>query len=447
MPVLSRNDIRDQFKKCVEARKPDLFALQLHHHLGLRDKDGRVVKKDGLPTLAEDRKVRAGRDVSLRVLTEALLGEDWATALRLNAPDDGDDWGARILRESKRVSEEALAPVTPGTFINVGPWSLAVSGLFAASFMEGYQTAEFTIRDLFPARPAKAREEKMVGIVGPLEPAREVGPGEAHPDVGMNAMWVQTGPLRTYGAKITIVKETAFAVISGMPGAQDPIQEAQNIGWTIAYRENELSLDVLTGQTNNFAFGTANDQTATAYNTYGSAFVSNDIVNPLLDPVAFQTIDNTIATYRHPLVSTLPINVTFGYASWLSAIQNFSVMNQPGVPVPPAPGTFPSASWQGPNPWVNRYAVVNGGVWLQDRHTRDTASGGLGLTADNARRYYAIQRNRSAVRRIGWEAMLVSVNPNEYVAADQRVVAGQIGNVSTQVQIINPHGFLRNKVA
>ncbi len=456
MPKYTRADLAAKYKRFCEGSNPRplQFAAEVLHRVGAVDDAGRPhVTDQGLPTLKREGRKDRPEDFDLHVLTEAVLGPDWRATLGLDT--QGSAFPVR-----KWLSEESVAGVPAQTFLNVSAWSATVAGLLGAKTLEGYESAEFKLRTLFPTENATVWGGiKLTDVIGPMEPAREVGQAEAHPSLRMDELWVQSGPLKKYGFKILITKETAFADITG----GRVMAKAQEGGSTLAYRDNELAIDVLTGSTNNFNLGKTGDTAPTGYNTYSTAAYNgtsslylNDHVNPLADWTSFQAIDNVLYDMRHP-VTGVPINVTGRtlivpstletYANLLLSASGFRVQNQPGAPTPTiTTSTFPTGVTEADNPYRGRFQVV-ADRWLLERHLRATAQGGLGLSATNARRYYAGDPSKFARRIVGWEANTVAVNPSDFVMADQGIVAGQVGNIALMYQVTSPYHMVRNKVA
>jgi hypothetical protein len=444
----TREDLAGHYKRCLTEGRPKKFAAELLHQVGLVDARGRAVTgPDRLPALLKERKANAS-DFDLRVLTEAMLGPDWAQVLKLNGG------GGLPVRDWLR--EEAAAPIGPSVFTNISTWTSAVGGLMQAAILEGYETAEFVVYKLFNTTPARLWEgERMVAVIGPSEPARAIGPGEAHPDMKMSELWVQCGRITKLGGKITITKEAAWADITG----GQVLAKAKELGVTMAFAENELAISLLTGQTNNFRLGTSADDAAVGYNTYGATIggnlVTNDIVNPLQDLTCFIRAGNNFGAMRHPVTgyplvvkpTTLICPYTLElYARGLIGAESISVGNQPGAPFPAPAGTFPTGVTSMGNPFRN-YVTVVGDQWLAARHTATAAAGGLALSDTNAQRWYLGDPKKFATRRVAWDVNLIDLNPSEFVMADQGIVAGQVGDVAVQYQVTNPYAMQRNKVA
>jgi hypothetical protein len=453
--------VRDGYRAAVDggAARPDrVVARAVREAVGLTDpKTGDYFRRpDGFPQLARDRK-RTVTDFDLEAVTEAVLGHRWKAALC-----DSSYW----------LREEAVAPIGPSHFANVAAWTAALGGLVQAAILEGYETADYDLVDLFPtAKPMFWQGgERYPAIVGPSKPAPKVGPGESHPDARMDAMWVEPGPMAKYGNKITMAKETAYIDIT----AGRIIAEARTIGDNCRYRENELVLDVLNGQTNNFKLGLTADASATGYNTFGAtvpvgggatATLANDIVNPMADPMTvFNTSQEALLAYRHPVTGLpmpvanrlttilIPSNLQW-FATYLNTVAQITLGSQPASPGPGAlGGTFPTGWTTAPNPFAGMFRQVRVSQWLYTRAVSSTSqadpelTAGLGLSVANSRRWYRLDPASFAVRRMAWDVNTVEIPPNNFVMADQGLVFGMVADIAVQVQVLSPWAIQRNKV-
>lgn len=459
MPQYTFEQIRHQWGLCAEAQKPMEFPRLLWQQLGLTDsRDQMIVNEHRLPCLAKERKARPD-DFNVQALTEAMLGQGWADKLGLQSPGNA-------LPAPKWLRETGPTAVGPSFFFQVAAWSATVGGLMRAAMLEGYETPEYDLRNMFPTAQAILWQggERMVDIFGPNLPAGEVGPNEEYPTQRMDSMWVEPDRMRKYGGQLTIAKETAWIDITG----GQILQKARTVGNTLAYRENELALDIIVGRTNNFRLGLTASSTADGYNTYNPTIngvaIGNDVVNPMNDWTSFQVGDDIAAAYVHPVFTHIPVKVNLdtllvpttlsNWARFLTTARNFDSMNQPGLPVPQPPGggTFPSGALKGDNPYAGRFQVKDS-QWLLRRHIAATTSAipelspGLGLSAANARRWYRLDPQKFARRRIAWGANVIDLNPNDYVLAARGIIAGQVGDIAVQYQVVNPWAIQRNRVS
>jgi len=453
--------VRDRYKQILDqgAPRPDRAIAdvikeatgQVNAATGEPFDDGR-----GGPALNPDRKVRADQPGILEAVTHAILGERWR----------------HVLCEG-RLKEEAVAPIGPSVFMNVAAWTAAVGGLVQGSIMEGYfDTSDFELAGLFPTKTPVFWQggERFTAIIGPARPAPKVGPGQSHPDVRMDAMWVEPGPMAKYGHKITVARETAFIDITG----GEILSKARELGFGLRYREHELTLDVIVGQTNNFKLGLTNDASATGYNTYGATVptgggttgtLGNDIVNPMTDPLTtFNKSQTALLGYKHPVTGLpmpmanrlttilIPSSLQW-FATYLNTVSQIQLGSQTGAPFPQIAGsTFPTNWAAGPNPFAGLFKDVRVSQWLYTRHLEPTTqpdperSPGLGLSADNANRWYRLDPERFACRRLAWDVDVQEVAANAFPMLDQGLVFGAVANIGVQLQILNVWAIQRNKV-
>jgi hypothetical protein len=455
MPAVRFDEIRSRYATVCEAKQPLAIAAMVAEQIGLCDGSGhRYFREDGAPTVKKDAP-RKPSDFRFDILAEAIIGRDWRQALGMERSDFA--FPSNMLQ--RVAQEEAAAPIGPSVWANVAAWSATVGGLLGAQFNLGYETAPFEVADLFPIRPAVFWQggERYIDILGPYQPAQATGPGEEYPDNSMYAMWVEPGPVIKYAGKVAVTREALEIDISG----GQILSQANTGGMTLKFRENELSLDVITGQTNNYKLGFLKDASATGYNTYAPTITSpagishtltNDFVNPLNDLGAFQTSDENALMF-HP-VTNYPLNLTLDtvllptplakIGQWLNGVSAWNAMNQTTVgPAQAAPGTFPNAQFPGPNPWQGALKPVIS-RWLDYRQTLSTTqtdpnvSPGLGLSGAARYRWYRMDPQRFACRRQKWPATSQTISPTDYVMATQGIAAAFVWDMATQVQVMSP---------
>ena len=465
-------EISANYKKCVEDYKnPLLIAERVAYQVGLCDEKGnRFFREDGAPCLNPDKSKRLRRPeyFKLDVLAEAMMGRDWKVALGLNNSDKlfpTDKYLSEAARAGM-VQEESAAPIGPSMWANVAAWSATVGGLLGAQFNYGYEDAPFELKDLFPVRQGVFYQggERYVDIFGPYQPAQATGPGEEYPDNTMSALWVEPSGATKYAGKLTIAKETAIIDISG----GQILAKAANGGATLAFRENELTIDVITGQTNNWKLGMLPDTSATAYNTYGPTIVgpvatrtiTNTNVNPFNDVGALQKSDEYTTNLYNP-VTDYPMDVNMGiavfptsmaaFAEAINQVSDFSLMNQTTInQAQSPPGQFPTDLLRMLNPWRGRVRGISS-RWLQRRLTASTTQGdpnltaGLGLTGAAQYRWWRMDPAKAACRRQMWAPTSQTISPNDYVMATQGLIAGFAWDMSTSVQVLSPYHIQQNK--
>ncbi len=459
--------IRENYRRACDSSHPNpalQFARSVREAIGIyhpknvcpENPEGFYLREDGFPQLAKDRPKRVS-DFNLEAVSEALLGHQAAKAL-----GRGGRW----------ISEEAVAPIGPSFFMNVAAWTATIGGLVKGAILEGYETADLELVDLFPTRPVVFWQggERYVDILGPSKPAPRVGPGESHPDSRMDAMWVEPAMMSKYGHKLTVTRETSFIDITG----GQIIQRANNLGFGLKYREMELILDVLNGQLNNFKLGLTHDAGATGYNTYGATVptglgttgvLANDIVNPLTDALtSFNKSQEALLQYKHPVTGLpmpmanrlttliLPSHLQW-FATYLITAAQLTIGAQPGPPAPQITGsTFPTGWTTNQNPYAGLFKDVRVSQYFYTRMIASTTqadpdlSPGLGLTSDNARRWIRLDPARFAARRAAWDVTQTEFPANSYVMADQGLIFGTVANLAVQFQVLNPWAIQRNKV-
>lgn len=454
--------VRAGYTLACEKGDPKLIARAVAEDIGLADpRTGRHFRgEDGAPRLApaKDRKRRVA-DYPIHAVSEAILGPNWL---------------GQLCGGNRRVWEEQAAPIGPSFFANVSAWTATIGGLVQGQILEGYETSDFDLVDLFPTRPVTFWQggERYTSIIGPSRPAPKVGPGQSHPDARMDALWVEPGPMAKYGLKLIVARETAEVDLTG----GRILAAARDLGTALRYRENELTLDVLVGQTNNFKLGLTSDAAATGYNTYGATVptglgttgtLNNSIVNPMTDPEStFNASQESLVGYKHPVtglpmpmaqrLSTLvvPSNLQW-FAGFVTSVGQITVGAQPASPGPGTLGGssgFPTGWMTGTNPFAGLFKRVIVSQWLYNRLTASTTqtdqdlSPGLGLTVANSRRWWRLDPDRFACRRMAWDVTVNEISPQSFPMLDQGIIFGAVGSIAVQVQVLSPWAAQMNKV-
>lgn len=459
--------VRDSYRTLSEARQPGRIVHVISEAVGLTDRNGRRYTNGKNYALAPKEKRRyRPEDFNLEDLAEALFGgSGWKEAL-------GFKRDARTLELPRllRLQEEGANPIGPSIWGNVAAWTASVGGLMQAAFIDGFEQADYELVGLFPDRQPVFWQggERYVNVLGPSDPAPEVGIGEEFPDMAMSALWVEPGPMRQYGGKILVHRATQAIDISG----GQLVQKAKEAGGSLKFREHELILDLITGQTNNWRMGFRDDAGATGYNTYGPTItrpdgstytIPNDLVNPLTDLGALYRSDEALAQLYHPLTGN-PIKVRMdtavfpqSMANWAMAVNAASGMTPMTqttiVGAQAAPGTFPNFMFQADNPWRGTVTRGVASQWLDARHRAPANSGnpnrtgGLALTGANVNRWYRLDPRTFACRRAFWEPLSLDLNPGDYQMAVQNIAAGQVFSVAVQYQVLSPYAIQRNRVS
>jgi hypothetical protein len=468
--MFDKAKIQAEYKKVCEgaggmgdqSRRAALFAAAVRRDIGLTDSQGRVsTDTNGLPRLRTDAPIPLA-SFSLRQFTEAVLGPDWADTLGLNDNGFSGNGFRRLL------SEADAGAIGPSAFMNVAAWSSAISGLYAAQFIDSYSNQpEYKIRALFPDRKAEIWQggQRLIDIFPPYEPLPAVGPGQEAPSMKLDALWVETSPLVKYAGKIEVLKETAHVDISG----GQFMSKAKMAGASAALRENENAISIVTGQVNNFRLGFLNDAAATSYNTYGPTIngvaIPNDLTNPVNDVGAFTISKQALSNIKNPMTgypmavelptTIVPMRLEDVFMAIASA-QSTAALTQivsTAFQQPPADGKFPTFQTNMENPYRRMFSNIVSDQWFDHRHTLSTTQGdpnrvaGLGLSDANAYRWYRLDPQKFAARLVGWDLSVLDLNPTDYVMATRGIIAGQVVTVASTYQVLNPYFIQRNKVA
>jgi len=251
--------------ECKGSTGPRGFVRRLFELVGLTE------DIHGNPRVDTEKRAMRAKDVSLKELTFAMLGEE--AQYKILGPASTD---------YNQLTEDATSAVHPGDFANISAWNVAVSGLLGAQVMEAYRRPEFIGERLATVRPTKLRQTKKIGIgiVGDL--AEDMKPGQRHPRAQLPERYGLSPITKKRGLGIEVTYEAVFFDLTGQVN-----QQAESIGYELGLRRERMIIDQFLGiapAAQNWNYG------GVAYGTYQTATpYINDHANPLND---WQDVDD-----------------------------------------------------------------------------------------------------------------------------------------------------------
>lgn len=254
------------------------FGRRVSHLLGVTDQAGRYyfgphgrrVLKDpaeGLVRLKPD-------EVSLRGLTESLLGEDWQAkmpAIRaysaLRPLLENDDWSRSLLEDN------GAGAVMASTFANINAFTGSVAGLLDVMILEAYENPEYIGSQLAPVEPSKIFEgRKTIGVSRLGNVAEERLPGMPTKRVGTGERWITQPRTAEKSLSCEVTQEAIFLDLTGGQLAEHT--GAAGLGEWLGYAQELDIIDSFIGVVNSYNYK------GTSYNTYIAAgYYDNDITS------------------------------------------------------------------------------------------------------------------------------------------------------------------------
>lgn len=245
------------------------FGRRVGHLLGVTDERGRYYfGPHGRRVLKAPKNGERLRpdEVSIRGLTEALLGEDWAekmpmiraaSALRPLIEAD-ETWTRSVLEDN------GAGAVMASTFANISAWTGGVSGLLDVMILEAYESPEFIGSQLAPVEPSKQFEgRKTIGVSRLGNVAEERFPGMPTRRVQVGERWV-TQPRTTEKAlSCEVTQEAIFLDLTGGQLAEHT--GAAGLGEWLGYAQELDIIDSFIGVTSSYNYK------GTSYSTYIAA--------------------------------------------------------------------------------------------------------------------------------------------------------------------------------
>lgn len=262
---------RTGFRNLLESHGGDARKMgrRLTHLMGVTDEQGRYylnnhgrrVLKDpaGQPRVRPD-------EISLRGLTEALLGEDWQGAMpavraygQLRPLFEADETWTRSLLE-----DNGAGAISASAFANINAYTATVAGLLDVMILEAYENPEFIGSKLAPVEPSKQFEgRKTIGVsrLGHVAEARE----PLHPTkrVQVGERWLTQPRTVEKALACEVSQEAIFLDLTGGQLAEH--SGAAGVGEWLGYAQELDIIDSFIGVVNSYNYKGTN------YNTYIAA--------------------------------------------------------------------------------------------------------------------------------------------------------------------------------
>lgn len=257
------------------------FGRRVSHLLGVTDARGRFyfgphgrrVLKDpttGTPRVRPD-------EVSIRGLTEALLGEEWAKKLpavsaylNMRPLVEADDTWTRSVLE-----DNGAGAVMASTFANINAFTAGVSGLLDVMILEAYESPEFIGSQLAPVEPSKQFEgRKTIGVSRLGNVAEERLPGMPTKRVGVGERWITQPRTVEKSLACEVTQEAIFLDLTGGQLAEHT--GAAGLGEWLGYAQELDIIDSFIGVTSSYNYKGTNYDTYIAAGYYDNYLSSGN---------------------------------------------------------------------------------------------------------------------------------------------------------------------------
>lgn len=169
---------------------------------------------------------------SIRELAEAFCGYDWVR--RLNP--------ANVRRQ---LRSETLHLTEAGESVDVSAFSNITGQIFFNKIRDGWELAQAIGDQLVETQKTDLDGEKIPWLTPPLTEGAKVHPGMPYPEAALGEEWIQTPSLDTYGAILSIHKNTIFYDRTGQM-----LRRANGLGKQLRYNKERRILNTFLGATN-----------------------------------------------------------------------------------------------------------------------------------------------------------------------------------------------------
>ncbi len=418
------------FRALLEANGSDYgrFSRHLTHLLGLTDRDGRYHEDAAgnrvLRDPADGQKRLSPSEISVRALTESLLGEDWDREIKRVS-----QWIAiRELMEHDRtlLEDNGAGAVGASSFANINAFTAATAGLLEAGILEAYESPEFVGDRLAPAEPSRQFEgRRTIGVARLGDQAEERLPGMPTKRVQFGDRWIEQPRTVENALSCELTQEAIYLDLTGGQVSE----QGNSVGDWLAYRKELRVIDSLIGLTQSYNYK------GNAYQTFSAGgFIDNDLVgNDLEVPQNIMNAELKFRDMTDPETGTririAPNTVIVQKEREIAASLLFGgdVMSYQTAPVRAAGAQ--QIRTEGPNIFRARNYQILSSPLIFER-----VQLGLGVSYANAGRYWWLMESgpRSHVYVQNWPLRTQTAAPNQvdmidrgivlYVKADERGV-------------------------
>ncbi|MGC4005052.1 MAG: hypothetical protein QM811_18840 [Pirellulales bacterium] len=214
------------------------------------------------------------RDFSLRDLAEALIpdGGAWVRGL------DPREHGATALLE-------AGTGVDASAFLNV------TGQLISHEILRAYRHESFVFSKLVRTIPTRLDGERIPGVEGLADSAREIGPGMPYPNAGFGEDYVDTPPTKKHGLIVPVTREAIFFDRTHLV-----LSRAAEVGELLGVNKEKRIADVVLGIVNPYK------RLGASSNTYldAGAWINAIAENPLEDWTNVDVVEQMFADMLDP---------------------------------------------------------------------------------------------------------------------------------------------------
>jgi hypothetical protein len=235
---------------------------------------------------------------SLRELAEAFCGEQWVR--RLN-PVYANQHLWRMTAEGVDPGETRALLETGGA-VDVSAFSNITGQILFTKILEGWELADMIGEELVETVPTVLDGEKLPFISQPLTEGGKVHPGQPYEEYGLAEEFIQTVPLNTYGALLSIHKLTVFYDRTGQL-----LKKANNLGKQLRYNKERRILNTLVQAASAPLFNWKG-VSYVPFQTNGTYWNNLILQNPLVDYTSIEKVEIAATQILDPDLLNVGIN-------------------------------------------------------------------------------------------------------------------------------------------
>jgi len=348
---------------------------------------------------------------SMRELAEAFMGDEWVKRL---SPVYANQMQFRMTARGMDPAETRHLLETGGA-VDVTAFSNITGQILFTKILEGWQLAEMIGEQIVENVPTVLDGEKLPFISQPLTEGGKVHPGLPYEEYGLAEEFINTVPLNTYGAILSIHKLAIF-----YDRTAQLLKKANNLGKQLRYNKERRILNLLVSASSAPQFNWKN-VLYTPFQSAGTYWSNLILQNPLVDFTAVEIVEIAATKILDPDLQNVGINtpidikldtvIVMPFKKWTAwrAVNAFEVR---GVNLAPTPNIWTIS--KSPMP---EYKVIDSKILYQQALA-------AGATAAQAQDWWWMMdsKQRPIVYMENWPLQLIPQPPQSTADFERDIV-------------------------
>lgn len=237
-------------------------------------------------------------DFHIRELAEAFCGEDWVR--RMDTRYDNENRWSITARGAEPAQTRQL--LETGGAVDVSAFSNITGQILFNKILEGWELAGMIGDQIAQDTPTVLDGEKLPWISQPLTEGGKVHPGNPYEEFGLAEEYINTQPLNTYGAILSIHKLTIF-----YDRTAQLLRKANNLGRQLRYNKERRILNLMV-QAPSAPLFSWKGTSFVPFQTNGTYWNNLLLNNPLVDFTSFEKVEIAATQILEPDLQNVGIS-------------------------------------------------------------------------------------------------------------------------------------------